>query len=122
MSSSSVVGASTTSSTGLFFLDRSTSALYGLMTRKNTTAAMITNDTRAVRKTPMLTLMPGMTTLLKSGWPPIRPMKSMMICVKALTTSPNAAPMMTAVASWTRLPCIRNSLKSFIKNSVPSRR
>ena len=63
---------------------------------------MITNAITAVIQAPTCT--PPGVYLLKLGVPPILPIRSMMIAVNDVITAANAAAMMNATASSTRLP------------------
>jgi hypothetical protein len=95
---------------------RAISAFTGLMTKKNTTAAMIRNAIRTLRNSPYRNSLPLMVNVSpeKSGCPPIAAMSGVTRdLTSAVTTAPKAVPITTATASSTRFPRRMNSRNSF---------
>lgn len=83
------------------------------MIRKYTTAAMIRNDTSALRKLPYLNCASPTVRVseLKSGSPPKAEISGVSrSATKDVTMAPNAAPMTTATARSMTFPCMRNFL------------
>ncbi len=100
-------------STGFCFLVKEISLFMGRTTKKYITAALIRNDIKAFRKSPIMNLLLLIVKYIeeKLGFPPIAAINGVMRSLtSADTTFPNATPMTMPTARSTTLPFNINCL------------